>query len=89
MIHVVAVSLRAVAIPYCASDLLPVDPVPAKYKVSELIAIVTTLAVMFVNVIHVPVAYATDAFAAIVNVLALASVDGWSIDFPASVSTVV
>jgi hypothetical protein len=39
-------------------------------------AIVTTCEVMFMNVIAVPIAYATELFAGIVYVLALASVDG-------------
>jgi hypothetical protein len=50
---------------------------------------VTTCDVIFVNVIQVPTGYATFALESIVNVRALASVDGWSIDLPASSKTVV
>lgn len=56
---------------------------------SDVIAIVTTCEVIFENDKHVPTGYATDQLAGIVNVLALASVDGWSIDFPLSASTAV
>ena len=89
MIQVVLVSFLAVATPYCVSDLLPVVPAPAKYIVSDVIAIVTTLAVMFVNVIQVPTGYATLAFESMVNVRAFVSVEGWSIDLPESAATVV
>ena len=54
MIQCVESILTAVATPYWASDLLPVVPVPAKYIVSEVIAIVTTWEVMLMNVIAVP-----------------------------------
>lgn len=64
-------------------------PVPAKYIVSEVMAIVTTLAVMLENEIQVPIGYATFAFESIVKVRAFASVDGWSMDFPESAATVV
>jgi hypothetical protein len=74
--QVVEVIFTAVAIPYCANDLLPVVPVPAKYIVSVVIAIVTTCEVMLINVNTVPITYATEEFAGMVNVLALASVDG-------------
>ena len=50
----VEVIFIAVAIPYCANDLLPVVPVPAKYIVSLVIAIVTTCEVMLINVNTVP-----------------------------------
>lgn len=50
----VLVSFLAVAVPYCASDLLPVEPVPAKYIVSVVIAIVTTLDVILENDRQVP-----------------------------------
>ena len=40
------------------------------------IAIVTTCDVILINAIAVPIGYATDEFAGIVNVLALASPDG-------------
>lgn len=89
MIHVVEVILTADAIPYCANDLLPVVPGPAKYIVSLVIAMVTTCEVMFTNVNTVPTAYATEPFAGIVNVLALASVLGCSMTLPESASTAV
>ena len=47
--------MSAVARPYWASDLDPVDPVPARYIVSDVIAIVTTCDVMLTNVIDVPI----------------------------------
>ena len=76
MIQVVEVIFTAVAMPYCANDLLPVVPVPAKYIVSLVIAIVTTWLVILMNVIAVPKAYATFAFESMVNVRAFASVEG-------------
>ena len=66
MIQVVLVSLIAVAVPYCASVLLPVAPVPDKYIVSDVIEIVALDEAMLTNVIAVPMVYATDAFAGIV-----------------------
>lgn len=89
MIQVVEVIFTAVAMPYCASDLLPVVPVPAKYNVSLVIAIVTTWLVMLINVIAVPSGYATFALESMVNVRAFASVDGWNITLPESAKTVV
>lgn len=64
-------------------------PALLKYIVSDVIAIVTTCEVMLMNVMAVPSAYATDAFAGIVNVLAFASVDGWNITLPESARTAV
>jgi len=84
----VLVIFKAVAEPYCAKVLLPVAPVE-KYIVSEVIAIVTSFAVMFTKLIAVPIGYATEAFAGIVNVLAFASVDGWKMYLPESARTVV
>ena len=42
---------------------------------------------MLMNVIAVPIAYATELFAGIVYVLALASVEGWKMCLPASPRT--
>ena len=85
--HVVESIFTAVAIPYCARLRDPVDPVPAKYIVSVVIAIVTTCEVMLINVRTVPVAYATEPFAGIVKVRALASVEGCRIVLPESANT--
>ena len=76
MSQVVAVILIAVAEPYCAKLREPVVPALDKYIVSVVMAIVTTWEVMLINVIAVPMVYATDEFAGIVYVLALASPDG-------------
>ena len=55
MIQTVEDILRAVATPFAASVLLPVVPRPARYIVSEVIAIVITPAAFsFTNVIAVP-----------------------------------
>ena len=54
--HVVEVSFRAVATPYCARVREPVVPALARYIVSLLIAMVTACEVMFVNVSTVPIA---------------------------------
>jgi hypothetical protein len=74
--QVVDAILSAVAVPYWASVLEPVDPVAARYIVSDVIAIVTALDDIFTNVIAVPTGYATLALLSIVNVLAFVSVDG-------------
>ena len=74
--QVVEVILIAVAEPYCAKLRDPVVPADDRYIVSVVIAIVTTAAVMLMNVSAVPIGYATELFAGIVYVLALASVDG-------------
>jgi hypothetical protein len=56
MYHVVAATLTAVAIPYAANVLVPVVPVPAKYIVSVVIAILTVVALdPAINVIVVPI----------------------------------
>ena len=70
MIHVVDVILSAVAVPYCANVLLPVVPVPPKYIVSVVMAIVIALVDIFTNVTAVPVGNATEPFAGIVIVVA-------------------
>ena len=53
IIQLVLVTLMAVATPNAASVLLPVVPAPARYIVSDVMAIVTVL-IMFTNVITVP-----------------------------------
>jgi hypothetical protein len=54
MSQVVEVILIAVAEPYCAKLRDPVVPALLKYMVSDVMAIVTTWLVMFINVIAVP-----------------------------------
>jgi hypothetical protein len=73
----VLVIFIAVAILLAAKVLLPVRPVPAKIKVSEIIAIVTTPApVSLTNPMAVPIGKATLALAGIVKVLAVVSALG-------------
>jgi hypothetical protein len=55
MNHVVAATLTAVAIPYAASVREPVVPVPPRYIVSEVIAIVTVAPAAAINAILVPI----------------------------------
>jgi hypothetical protein len=56
IIHLVLVTLIAVAIPFAASVLLPVVPAQARTRVSEVIAMVMTPPdVSFTNVIAVPI----------------------------------
>ena len=77
IIQRVDVTLIAVAIPLDARVLLPVVPAPARTSVSEVIAIVITQSdVSFTNVSAVPIGYATEAFAGIVQVRAVVSADG-------------
>ena len=57
--------------------------------VSVVMAIVTTCTVMLMNVSAVPIGYATEAFAGMVNVRAVASVDGCKMCLPESVRTQV
>ena len=64
-------------------------PAEDRYMVSVVIAIVTTCDVMLINVRAVPIGYATELFAGIVYVLALASPDGWKMCLPASARTSV
>jgi hypothetical protein len=87
--QVVEVILIAVADPYWAKLLDPVVPAELRYMVSVVIAIVTTWDVMLINVIAVPMGYATELLAGMVKVLAFASVDGWRMCLPASASTSV
>ena len=68
MNHDVAVTLTAVAIPNAARVLEPVVPVPARYIVSDVIAIVTVTPVSAINPMVVPIGYATVALAGIVTV---------------------
>jgi hypothetical protein len=69
MYHVVAATLTAVAIPCAANVRVPVVPVPARYIMSVVIAIVTVVALgPVMNVIAVPMGYATLALAGIVIV---------------------
>ena len=61
----------AVAMPYCASVRDPVVPVPARYIVSVVMAIVQLPAFILINVNTVPIGKATllpPEFAGIVNV---------------------
>jgi len=84
------VTFIAVATPFAARVRDPVVPAPASTRVSVFIAMVTTPAlVSLMNVIAVPIGYATEAFAAIVNVRAVVSAEGWYTCFPPSASTVV
>ena len=87
--QVVLVIFMAVADPYCARLREPVVPALLRYIVSVVIAMVTTSEVMLIKLIAVPSGYATDEFAGIVNVLAVASVDGWNITLPESARTAV
>ena len=76
MSHCVDPIFKAVAEPYCAKLREPDVPAGLSVNVSDVMAIVTTWLVMFTNVMAVPTGNATLLFAGIVNVLALASVDG-------------
>jgi hypothetical protein len=70
--QVVAATLTAVAIPFAARVLEPVDVPPANLNVSDVIAIVTVVALgPAINVIVVPIGYATDAAAGMVIVCAV------------------
>ena len=75
IIHDVDATFNAVAMPFAASVRLPVLPEPARVSVSDVIAIVTVL-MAFTNVRHVPMGYATELFAGMVNVRALLSEPG-------------
>ena len=89
MDQLVAVSFIAVAFPNWASVLVPVEPRGSSVSVSDVIAMFKSATELFLNVMMVPIGYATEAFAAMVNVLILLSATGWKIHFPASASTVV
>ena len=78
IIHRVDVIFIAVATPFAASVLEPVVPVHASTIVSDVIAMVITPAdVSLINVIAVPIGYATLAFESIVHVRAVVSAPGW------------
>jgi hypothetical protein len=67
--QVVAATLTAVAIPYAARVLDPVVPVPARYMVSVVMAIVVVVALgPPMNAIAVPIGYATLELAGMVIV---------------------
>jgi multidrug transporter EmrE-like cation transporter len=69
MYQVVAATLTAVAMPYAARVLVPVVPVPARYMVSVVIAILTVVALgPAINAMAVPIGYATLPLAGIVIV---------------------
>ena len=69
MYHVVLATLTAVAIPYAANVLVPVVPVPARYMVSVVIAILTVVALgPAINAMAVPIGYATLPLAGMVIV---------------------
>jgi len=69
MYHVVAATLTAVAIPFAANVLVPVEVPPANLITSDAIAMSTVVALdPAINVRVVPIGYATDAFAGIVIV---------------------
>ena len=65
-----------VAEPFVAKVREPVVPAGDKVRVSVVMAIVTFATAMLINVIAVPIGYATEPFAGIVNVRALLSADG-------------
>jgi hypothetical protein len=69
MYQVVAATLTAVAMPYAARVLVPVVPVPARYMVSVVIAILTVVALgPAINAMVVPIGNATLELAGIVIV---------------------
>ncbi len=76
-----------VAEPFVAKVREPVVPADDSVNVSEVIAIVTLAAAMLMNVIAVPMGYATELLAGIVNVRALLSAAGWNMCLPASAKT--
>jgi len=76
-----------VAEPFVAKVREPVVPADDSVNVSEVIAIVTLAAAMLMNVIAVPMGYATELLGGIVNVRALLSAAGWNMCLPASAKT--
>ena len=78
-----------VAEPLVARVREPVVPAADKTNVSVVIAIVTFATAMLMKVIAVPMGYATELLAGIVNVLALLSPTGWKMCLPASARTSV
>ena len=65
-----------VAEPFVAKVREPVVPAGDKVNVSDVIAIVTFATAILMNVIAVPMGYATELLAGIVNVRALLSPTG-------------
>ncbi len=69
MYHTVLVTLTAVAMALADSVLVPVEPVPARYRVSDVMAMLVALeAGPAMNVMAVPMGYATELLAGIVTV---------------------
>ena len=68
MYHMVAATLTAVAIPYGTKVREPVAPVPAKYIVSVVIAIVVVIDAAFIITKVNPIGKATVPLAGIVSV---------------------
>jgi hypothetical protein len=69
MYQVVLATLTAVAMALAAKVLVPVDPVPARYMVSVVIAMLVALdAGPAMNVMAVPIGNATEPLAGIVTV---------------------
>ena len=76
-----------VAEPFVAKVREPVVPADDSVNVSDVIAIVTLATAMLMNVSTVPMGYATELLAGIVNVRALLSATGWNMCLPASAKT--
>ena len=77
-----------VAIPLAANERDPVVPSGDKTRTSDVIAIVITPPlVSFTNVMAVPIGYATEALAGIVQMRAVVSAPGWYMCLPASAKT--
>ena len=73
MNHVVDATLTALAIPYAASVRVPVVPLPPRYIVSVVIAILTVVALgPAINAILDPIGNATAVLAGIVIVCPVA-----------------
>lgn len=72
----VVVSFIAIAFQNCARVRVPVEPRGSSVSVSDAIAIFKSATELFLNVMIVPIGYATEAFAAIVNVRTLLSSTG-------------
>jgi hypothetical protein len=88
--HSVEVILIAVAEPFAARVRDPVVPAGDNRIVSVVMAIVTTPAPFWLmNVNAVPMGYATELFAGIVNVRAVVSALGWKMCLPESARTSV
>jgi len=69
MYHTVLVTLTAVAMALADSVLVPVEPVPARYRVSDVMAMLVALeAGPAMNVMAVPMGNATEPLAGIVTV---------------------